>query len=140
MRFGIAGLLGLGLLISSVGPEVLAEELTGSEYLGWLAAGVLPCLWGLWLAPKVSYRRRDALVFLTMGPSAIPGALLFVKIIWRIAYLPQRDWPLRPDEVAAGRQTTYREPVEPSSTPSIEPPAPALAPVLPPWARDVTNG
>ena len=105
----LAGLLGLVLLISSVGPETAVDEITGNRYLSWLAAGFLPCLWGVWLAPKVSYRRRDALIFLTMGPSAIPSARLFLKIIWRIAYLPHRDWPLRADEV--GRDAT---PVAPS--------------------------
>jgi hypothetical protein len=47
------------------------------------------------LAPLVSYRRRDVLLLL------VP--LWNVVMIWtigsRVATLPQRDWPLRRDEV-----------------------------------------
>ena len=133
-RFLRAGTLGLLLLASTVGPEVLVRETTGNEYLGWLAAGILPCLAGAWLAPRISYRRRDALVFLTMGPSALPSALIFVRIIWRVAHLPHRDWPLRADEITAGRHTSHIGP------PVEEPRSADLPPESrPPWARDVTN-
>jgi hypothetical protein len=51
------------------------------------------------LAPLVSYRRRDVLLVL------VP--LWNVVMIWtigsRIARLPYRDWPLRPDEIDSGR-------------------------------------
>ena len=128
-RFARAGTLGLLLLMSTVGPEVLVRETTGNEYLGWLGAGILPCLAGVWLAPKISYRRRDALVFLTMGPSALPSALLFIRIIWRVASLPYRDWPPRADEVTAGRHA--------GEPPRADPAPPALG--RPTWSRDVTH-
>jgi hypothetical protein len=133
-RSARAGALGLALVMSSVGPEVLVRETTGNEYLGWLAAGTLPCLAGLWLAPKISYRRRDTLVFLTMGPSALPSALIFIRIIWRVAHLPRRDWPLRPDEVVARRHTSHPEPVAADPEPEVP-----VQPSRPSWSRDVTN-
>jgi hypothetical protein len=52
-----------------------------------------------WLCPKVSYRWFDCLML------AIPiaGQLIWApRILWRIAYLPYRDWQPRPDE-ARGR-------------------------------------
>jgi hypothetical protein len=48
-----------------------------------------------WLCPKVSYRWFDCLML------AIPivGQLLWApRILWRIAYLPYRDWQPRTDE------------------------------------------
>jgi hypothetical protein len=48
-----------------------------------------------WLCPKVSYRWFDCLML------AIPivGQLMWApRILWRIAYLPYRDWQPRPDE------------------------------------------
>jgi hypothetical protein len=50
-----------------------------------------------WLCPKVSYRWFDCLML------AIPivGQLLWApRILWRIAYLPYRDWRPRPDEAS----------------------------------------
>ncbi|MFI7599498.1 hypothetical protein [Actinoplanes sp. NPDC049681] len=138
-RIAVAAVLGVALLLASVGPETLVSEITGSKYLGWFVSGILPCLFGTWIAPKVSYRRRDALILLTMGPSAMPSGPLLLKIIWRTAYLPHRDWPLRADEVAAGRSTSHVPP------PVVEPEPATVAvtvssPSLPPWARDVTAG
>jgi hypothetical protein len=56
------------------------------------------------LAPLVSYRRRD------VGLVLVP--LWNLVVVWtigsRIARLPHRDWPLRPDEL--DRQTTQRGP------------------------------
>ncbi|WP_327044745.1 hypothetical protein OG320_23755 [Microbispora sp. NBC_01189] len=47
------------------------------------------------LSPKVSYRRRDCLMYLV----PLYGVLVFPFIIfWRIVRLPLRDWPSRPDE------------------------------------------
>jgi hypothetical protein len=54
-----------------------------------------------WLAPKVSYRRRDALWWLT----GLGGLWLFFIVAWRLAYLPYRDWPPRDDELP---QAVYR--------------------------------
>jgi hypothetical protein len=47
----------------------------------------------VWLAPKVSYRRRDALF----------APWVFLIAAWRITYLPYRDWPPRDDEMAQAR-------------------------------------
>lgn len=48
--------------------------------------------------PKVSYRRRDCLIFLI----PVYGSFVFsFIIIWRLVYLPLRDWPPRPDERSA---------------------------------------
>ena len=48
------------------------------------------------LAPRVSYRWFDCLLVL------VPIYSLFwaFKILWRVSYLPFRDWPPRPDEVS----------------------------------------
>jgi hypothetical protein len=48
-----------------------------------------------WLCPKVSYRWFDC----PMLAIPIVGQLLWApRILWRIAYLPYRDWQPRPDE------------------------------------------
>jgi hypothetical protein len=48
-----------------------------------------------WLCPKVSYRWFDCL----MLGIPIAGQLIWApRILWRIAYLPYRDWQPRPDE------------------------------------------
>lgn len=121
VRIVLAGLLGFVLIMLSVGPRVFVEEVSGHEYLGRLVGGMLPFLVGAWLAPKVAYRRRDALIFLTMGLWVVPSVPLFLKVIWRTAHLPHRDWSLR--AVA-----------EPSARP-----IPAATRPLPAWARDVTS-
>ncbi|MET0492844.1 MAG: hypothetical protein ABW000_06895 [Actinoplanes sp.] len=132
LRTVLAGLFGLALLLISVGPETFVKETTGSEYLGWLVSGILPCLVGAWLAPKVSYRRRDALIFLTLGPSALPSGPLFLKIIWRTAYLPHRDWPESSDQDPdPGAASSHAQPAQPAE--------PAAARSRPSWARDVTT-
>lgn len=42
----------------------------------------------------VSYRPRDVWIFLI----PLYGYLWAMKIVWRVAYLPYRDWPPRTDE------------------------------------------
>lgn len=50
--------------------------------------------------PKVSYRRRDCLIYLI----PVYGGLVFPFIIFRrLVYLPLRDWPPRPEERDASR-------------------------------------
>jgi uncharacterized membrane protein len=87
-RLLIAGLLDLAAYGTASGLVTLAEYRTGNRHLIVLAYVVLAPLVA-WLAPKVSYRRRDALI--------APWA--FAVIAWRIAYLPYRDWPPRDDEM-----------------------------------------
>ncbi len=54
----------------------------------------LPVLWTVAVAPMVSYRRRDAVAWLV----PVVGLLLAVRLAWRLAHLPFRDWPPRADE------------------------------------------
>lgn len=68
----------------------------GDDYGTTLASLPILFLAGL-LAPLVSYRRRDAL--LVMVP--IFNLILLWRIGSRLARLPDRDWPQRPDEIVA---------------------------------------
>ncbi|MEU8264760.1 hypothetical protein AB0C02_29590 [Micromonospora sp. NPDC048999] len=65
---------------------------------GWIA---VPMAATAWLAPRASYRCRDALWWFT-GP--VGGLYIFVVIAWRLAFLPYRDWPPRPDEASRVRR------------------------------------
>jgi hypothetical protein len=86
----IGGHLALGLAVErATGSDLLSDLLPTAALVG-LAA---------WLAPKVSYRRRDAWWCLT----GIGGIWLFLIIGWRLAYLPHRDWAPRDDEKAQAR-------------------------------------
>ena len=69
------------------------------QELGTLIGGLL----FVPLLPLVSYRRRDWL-FIAFVP--IWGFVVAARVGWRIANLPTRDWPLRPDERAALVPTT----------------------------------
>ncbi|RZU50806.1 hypothetical protein EV385_2590 [Krasilnikovia cinnamomea] len=88
VRVFIAGVLDIAILVSFGAFATTIEDATGSGFLGTLSAFALCAPFLVWLAPKVSYRRRDAFL----------GPWLFVIIAWRIAYLPYRDWPPRDDE------------------------------------------
>ena len=90
LRRGLtAGLIFIGL----VGVPLTLRALlpgTGGDLVAIapvLAAGAL-------IAPKVSYRWFDA--FLLLVP--VYGIYLMGLYAWRLAYLPHRDWPLRPGE------------------------------------------
>lgn len=54
------------------------------------------------LAPLVSYRRIDGLFVLV----PIWGLVVVWRIGARLAKLPHRDWPLRPEEIAHGTGDT----------------------------------
>ena len=71
--------------------EVITSDLVRDATLTSLLIGLTA-----WLAPKVSYRRRDALWWLT----GLGGLWLFFVVAWRLAYLPYKDWPPRDDELA----------------------------------------
>ena len=75
--------------------RVLLAEQIGDTFWGYLTI-LLPVGVAAWLAPKVSYRRRDALLWLT----GFGGVWLTCIIGWRIASLPYRDWSPRDDEPA----------------------------------------
>jgi hypothetical protein len=92
MRVLLAGLLDAVVLVPSVFLAVHIDTI-----LRLLAFGLLPSLVTAWLAPLVSYRRRDALW------SLILWGWPFGILAWRVAYLPYRDWPPRPDEKPQAR-------------------------------------
>lgn len=94
----IAALLVLGVAVPSFIIRRLIEARMGSGPLSDFAGIVVPVAVTAWLAPRVSYRRRDALWWLTGGV----GLYLFAVIAWRVAFLPYRDWAPRPDEAPRG--------------------------------------
>lgn len=104
--------------------RVCGSFMVGVAYLPWLAARIFPLDWQwAWgvsfhygellsvlpgvvltalLAPRVAYRRRDALTLLLLPPAGI-------RLGWivgtRIGQLPHRDWPERTDVLPLqGRQ------------------------------------
>lgn len=95
---------------------VLASFAAG-DGLAWLAAGgfdigesarfdlsgdlaVLLLMLGTALAaPLVSYRRRDCLFVLV----PLWGVMWYGRVVWRVAYLPYRDWAPRTDESVGDR-------------------------------------
>ncbi|MGW5669937.1 hypothetical protein [Micromonospora sp. NPDC003776] len=96
LRLLLAALIDTAVLLASFGVFWLVDAETGREGLA-RAGALLPLLaFAAWLAPRVSYRRRDALLVF------VAGYVVFV-IAWRLAYLPYRDWTPRPDEVAQAR-------------------------------------
>ncbi|MFF4894069.1 hypothetical protein [Micromonospora chersina] len=95
-RTFITALLVFGVVVPSIIIRELIEGAMGSgplADLGWVA---VPMAATAWLAPRASYRRRDALWWLASGF----GLYIFVVIAWRVAFLPYRDWPPRPDEAS----------------------------------------
>lgn len=56
------------------------------------------------IAPRVSYRWFDC--FLLLIPFA--GLIVLWRFVWRLAYLPDRDWPPRPDETPVPGQPATR--------------------------------
>ena len=71
----------------------------GGNEAGLLVAGAI----FVPLLPLVSYRRRDWL-FISFVP--IWGFVVAARVGWRIANLPNRDWPRRPDELTAASGPT----------------------------------
>jgi hypothetical protein len=63
---------------------------------GWTAAAVFV------LAPRSSYRRRDAV----LGLVPLLGWYLTALMSWRVALLPYRDWEPRGDELWRARWLT----------------------------------
>ncbi|GAB1818401.1 hypothetical protein HerbRD11066_15650 [Herbidospora sp. RD11066] len=56
----------------------------------------LPIIPMLLIARRVSYRRRDCLIYVL-----VPIGMVFAFILfWRLSFLPYRDWSPRPDEAA----------------------------------------
>jgi len=90
VRVLIAGLIDLFAFSAANFVADLVGHATGRTGLFLPVSYVLLAPFVAWLAPKVSYRRRDALF--------APWAFLIVA--WRVAYLPYRDWAPRDDEAA----------------------------------------
>ena len=80
----------------------LTERWTGNGLLDWLVT----CGWcaaAVWLlAPRSSYRRRDAV----LGLVPLLGWYLTALMAWRVALLPYRDWEPRADELWRARWLT----------------------------------
>jgi hypothetical protein len=101
-------ILALALLLTGNNPTVLAIGQWVGVVVGWV--GPLAVL--AWLCPKVSYRWFDCLML------AIPisGQLIWApRIMWRLAYLPYRDWRPRPDEARGWVQ--FAEPASRGQSP-----------------------
>jgi hypothetical protein len=105
-RILIAGLVDVVAIGGFVMLEEAVTDLTHNDVAGNLTSTSLMISVTAWLAPKVSYRRRDALWWIT----GIGGAWLFLILAWRLAYLPFKDWPPRDDELSHAvylREPTY---------------------------------
>jgi hypothetical protein len=80
----------------------LVERWTGWPVLDWL----ITCGWSAaavyLLAPRASYRHRDAALALV----PLVGWYLSCVLSWRVALLPYRDWEPRADELWRARWLT----------------------------------
>jgi hypothetical protein len=80
----------------------VAERYTGSELLDW----VVTCAWAALtvrvVAPRASYRARDA----RLGLIPLYNWYLVCVLGWRVALLPFRDWEPREDELWRARWLT----------------------------------
>lgn len=80
----------------------LVQRWTGSVLLDWLITGGWAAAAVAVIAPRVSYRRRDA--WLALVP--LYGWYLICALAWRVALLPYRDWEPRADEAWRARWLT----------------------------------
>ncbi|SIN28436.1 hypothetical protein [Micromonospora cremea] len=91
-------LFAAAIVIAVIVPSLVIRELVEARFgrgpLADLSAIAVPVVVTARLAPRASYRRRDALLWL-VGP----GIYIFAVIAWRLALLPYRDWKPRPEEV-----------------------------------------
>ncbi len=96
-------LLAAGLFVAAVLPGwILAEyveDWTARPLLGWIVSGGWTAAAVAVLAPRVSYRRRDAV----LGAVPVLGWYVVCVLAWRAALLPLRDWEPRPDETWRAR-------------------------------------
>jgi hypothetical protein len=84
-------LIPCAVVIVAIRYFVLVE--TGSEFGSYLVSIIIPAALTAWLAPMVSYRRRDA-AWVLVGA----GLYFLALFVWRATLLPYRDWDPRPDE------------------------------------------
>ncbi|MGW3601668.1 hypothetical protein [Micromonospora sp. NPDC005161] len=91
-------LFAAAIVIAVIVPSMVSRELMEARFgrgpRADLSAIAVPVVVTAWLAPRASYRRRDALLWL-VGP----GVWILAVIAWRLALLPYRDWKPRPEEV-----------------------------------------
>jgi hypothetical protein len=80
----------------------LVEDWTGWGLLDWLVTCVGNAAAVRLLAPRGSYRPRDA----WLGLIPIYGWYLVCVLCWRVALLPYRDWDPRDDELWRARWLT----------------------------------
>jgi hypothetical protein len=80
----------------------LAERWTGNGLLDWMVTCGWTAVAVFVLAPRSSYRRRDAV----LGLAPLLGWYLAALMAWRVALLPYRDWEPRPDELSRARWLT----------------------------------
>ena len=102
-------LVAAGLFAGAVLPGwVLAEYVegwTGRPVLGWACSSGWTAAAVALLAPRVSYRRCDAV----LGAIPVLGWYLVCVLAWRAGLLPLRDWEPRPDELWRARWLTGEE-------------------------------
>jgi hypothetical protein len=98
--------LATGIFMATVVPGWmlgdLAEDWTGWSLLDWLITFAWSALAVVLLAPRTSYRRRDA----WQGLVPLWGWYLTCVLSWRTALLPYRDWEPRADELWRARWLT----------------------------------
>ena len=80
----------------------LAERWTGNGLVDWLVTCGWTAVAVYVLAPRSSYRRRDAV----LGLVPLLGWYLTALMSWRVALLPYRDWEPRADELWRARWLT----------------------------------
>jgi hypothetical protein len=80
----------------------LAERWTGWALLDLVVTGAWSAAAVYALAPRGSYRHRDAVA----GLVPLVGWYLTCVLSWRVALLPYRDWEPRPDELWRARWLT----------------------------------
>lgn len=88
-----AVLIAAPFILPAFGLLYLVQQATGNLHLGYLVASAPAVVMTAWLAPRVSYRRRDALI------AVIAWSWLISQIAWRAALFPYRDWTPRSEEV-----------------------------------------
>jgi len=79
----------IGMYIAAIAMELIMYS-NSSTYEGGMAILVILGLLGF-MAPKVGYRWFDC--FFAIVP--IYGIVFIFRIAYRVAFLPQRDWPER---------------------------------------------
>ncbi len=84
----------IALAVQSTMTELVAQPLFGDGLIAGYVSLFPFILVTVYVAPKVSYRVRDSLLWI-FPPS---GLMLLATCVWRATLLPHRDWPPRADE------------------------------------------